>query len=155
MSSRPLLALLALVGLLLGPAASAQRAVPYWASISTDQAKMRAGPGKQYPSTWIYQRDDLPVKVLRVMDEWRLIEDPDGTQGWMNRSQLSDTRTAIVTGGVTTVHDAPSPSAHVNWRVEPGVVARLGECEAGWCKADFKGRVGHIREQALWGVGVP
>lgn len=149
------LALLAAAGLLVGPSASAQRAVPYWASISTTVAKMRAGPGKQYPSTWIYRRDDLPVKVLRVMGDWRQIEDPDGTRGWMSRVLLSDTRTAIVTGGITTVHDKPSAAAHINWRVEPGVVGRLGECDAGWCQIDLDGRLGFLREATVWGVGEP
>lgn len=150
-----LLALAALAGLLLGPGASAQRAVPYWASIATTTAKMRAGPGKQYPSTWIYRRDDLPVKVLRVMEDWRQVEDPDGTQGWMSRTQLSDRRTAIVVGGVTAVRDNPSPGAHINWRVEPGVVGRLGECDAGWCQIDLGGRVGFLREATVWGAGEP
>ena len=151
---RALLALVALAGLLLGPGASAQRAVPYWASIATTTAKMRAGPGKQYPSTWIYRRDDLPVKVLRVMEDWRQVEDPDGTQGWMSRTQLSDTRTAMVRT-LTTVHDQPTASAHINWRVEPGVVGRLGDCDAGWCQIDLGGRVGFLREASVWGAGAP
>lgn len=150
-----MLAILTVLGLLIGPTASAQRAVPYWASIAASVAKMRAGPGQQYPSTWIYRRADLPVKVLRVMGDWRRVEDPDGTQGWMKRTLLSDTRTVIVVGHVTTVHDSPSASAHVNWRVEPGVVARLDDCAAGWCRIDVKGRVGHIRDALLWGVGPP
>ena len=152
---RLIVLLLSLAALLCGPAASAQRAVPYWASISAGEAKMRAGPGKQYPSTWIYRRADLPVKVLRVMGDWRQVEDPDGTRGWMSRVLLSDTRTAIVVGGVTTVHDKPSAAAHVNWRVEPGVVGRLGECDAGWCQIDLGGRVGFLREGSVWGVGEP
>ena len=153
--SRLIVLLLSLAGLLFGPAASAQRAVPYWASISAGEAKMRAGPGKQYPSTWIYRRADLPVKVLRVMGDWRQVEDPDGTRGWMSRVLLSDTRTAMVVGGVTTVHDKPSAAAHVNWRVEPGVVGRLGDCDAGWCQIDLGGRVGFLREGSVWGVGKP
>lgn len=152
---RVIFALLTAAGLMFGPAASAQRAVPYWASISVTIAKMRAGPGQQYPSTWVYQRRDLPMKVMRVMGDWRQVEDPDGTQGWMKRTLLSDTRTAIVVGGITTVHDKPSAVAHINWRVEPGVVGRLGDCDAGWCRIDLGGRVGFLREGSVWGVGEP
>ena len=139
---------------LLGPPAAAQQDVPYWASIHAGVAKMRAGPGRQFPSTWIYRRADLPVKVIQRHDDWRKVEDPDGTQGWMLRTLLSDTRTAMVRT-LTSVHDSPSASAHVNWRVEPGVVGRLGDCERGWCRIDLKGRVGHIREAAIWGAGQP
>lgn len=145
-----------LVGLatLAGPAA-AQRAVPYWASITASVAKMRSGPSQQFPSTWIYRRTNLPVKVVQRHGDWRRVEDPDGTQGWMSRVLLSERRTAIVVGGVTTIHDAPSAGARVNWRVEPGVVGRLEECETGWCRFDIRGRIGFIRQASLWGPGEP
>ena len=39
------------------PSADAQskKAVPYWASISQPEARMRVGPNLDYPSNWIYQ----------------------------------------------------------------------------------------------------
>ncbi|HEV2865763.1 MAG TPA: SH3 domain-containing protein, partial [Allosphingosinicella sp.] len=59
------------------------RSTPYWASIASGQAMMRAGPGRNYPGTWLYVRRDLPVRVVEVYESWRKIEDPDGTTGWM------------------------------------------------------------------------
>jgi len=44
---------------------------------------MRVGPGEDYRINWVYHRAHLPVKVLRVMEGWRLIEDPDGARGWV------------------------------------------------------------------------
>jgi SH3-like domain-containing protein len=38
------------------------------------------------------------VRVLKRHPNWRLIEDPDGTRGWMLVTMLSDRRTAIVKG---------------------------------------------------------
>ena len=157
MTVRRLLLLLASLGLatLAGSGATAANDVPYWASIHAGEARMRTGPGRRYPSTWIYRRVDLPVKVVQRHDDWRRVEDPDGTQGWILRTLLSDRRTAIVRS-LTTVHAAPSASAHVNWRVEPGVVGRLGDCEAGWCQIDLaQGRVGFLREASVWGPGEP
>ena len=54
---------------------------PYWASIASGQAMTHTGPGRNYPNVWLYQRRDLPVRVLKVYDNWRLIQDPDGAQG--------------------------------------------------------------------------
>ena len=48
---------------LAGPA----KKVPYWASLSHDEARMRVGPSLDYPSNWIYRRRDLPVKVVQVL----------------------------------------------------------------------------------------
>jgi len=81
------------------PAAAQDKQPPYWASIASGEAMMRTGPARNYPGTWLYQRRDLPVRVLKIYPNWRLIEDPDGTRGWMLVTLLSDRRTAIVKPG--------------------------------------------------------
>src|SRR5215212_4967744 len=86
--------------LMLATAASAQdKTPPYWASIASGEAMMRTGPGRNYPGIWLYKRRDLPVRVVKLYPNWRLIEDPDGTKGWMLVTLLSDQRTAIVKPG--------------------------------------------------------
>ena len=143
----------ALVGLLMaGPAEAQRRQVPYYASIAQAKARMRTGPGKNYPSSWLYQRDDLPIKVVEVYKDWRKIEDPDGTQGWMFVGLLSDTRTALVVGAVAEMRAEPRFAAHVNWRAAPGVVGRISRCSRGWCFFDVKGRGGYVEQSKLWGV---
>jgi SH3-like domain-containing protein len=139
-----ILTVLALFGLGLAAAADAQprRQPPYFASISASRAMMRTGPGRTYPGIWLYVRPDLPVRVVEVYQNWRKVEDPDGTQGWMLVNLLSDTRTAIVRGG------APVPM-----RAAPGVVGRISRCGRGWCRFDVHGKAGYIRTSALWGVG--
>lgn len=145
---------LVLAAVVLGVAvpAVAQRKPPYWVSIDVDKARMRTGPGRNYPASWLYQRRDLPLKVLDVYGEWRKVEDPGGTQGWMLRNFLDERRTAIVTGGVTELRATPQPGAHVNWRVEPGVVGRISKCAGGWCRFEVGGRAGYIEQSHLWGV---
>ena len=72
---------------------------PYWASIASGEAMMRTGPGRNYPGVWLYQRRDLPVRVVQLYPNWRKIVDPDGAQGWMLVSLLSARRSAIVKPG--------------------------------------------------------
>lgn len=50
-----------------GVAAAPAKPVPYWASLSHDEARMRVGPSLDYPSNWVYQRRDLPVKVVSTL----------------------------------------------------------------------------------------
>ena len=47
------------------PAVAQDKAVPYWASISSGEAMTRTGPGRNYPGVWLYKRRDLPVRVLK------------------------------------------------------------------------------------------
>lgn len=135
-----------------GPAAAQSDPVlPYWASISVDEARMRKGPSPDVPVIWEYRRRDLPVKVIARHENWRKVEDPDGTQGWMAARLLSRTRTAIVTGGTRPMRESPNESAPVAYRAEAGVVGRISDCRDGWCRFDVKGRRGWIETGHIWG----
>lgn len=141
----------------LGSAANAQssdREVPYWASIKVDKVNMRVGPSEHYPVKWVYQRNGLPLKVLRVQEGWRLVEDPDGASGWLVARFLSLKATAIVKGdGLAPLRAAPSGESAVLWQAEPGVVGELGSCEAGWCRFTVDGRKAWIARTRIWGEG--
>ena len=152
MTSRLIFAAAALFAVV-GPAAAQSDPVklPYWASISVDEARMRKGPSPDVPVIWEYRRKDLPVKVVARFETWRKIEDPDGTQGWMAARLLSRTRTAIVTGEIRPMREAASLSAAVAYRAEPGVVGRITDCADGWCRFDVKGRSGWIQTDHIWG----
>ena len=135
------------------PAAAQDKAVPYWASIASGEAMTRTGPGKNYPGIWLYKRRDLPVRVLKRYENWRMIEDPDGTRGWMLVSLLSDRRTAIVKPGAPREIRAKADSASpVRYRAEHGVVGRIEHCKDGWCHVAVGKREGYIRASDIWGV---
>ena len=140
--------------MLAAPAAAQDKQPPYWASIASGQAMMRTGPGRNYPGTWLYQRRDLPVRVLKLYPNWRLIEDPDGTRGWMLVTLLSDRRTAIVKpGDPRPVRTGPGEDARVRYLAEPGVVGRIDKCKGnGWCRIEIGKRDGYIHTTDVWGV---
>jgi SH3-like domain-containing protein len=135
------------------PAAAQDRQPPYWASIASGEAMMRTGPGKNYPGVWLYKRRDLPIRVVKTYPNWRMIEDPHGTRGWMLVSLLSDRRTAIVRPGQPRpVHERPDPSSRVAYLAEPGVVGRIDKCRHGWCRIRLGKREGHVRAVDIWGI---
>jgi len=152
MTSRHIFAA-ALLMATVGPAdaQSSEVEVPYWASISVDQARMRKGPSPHVPVMWEYRRKDLPVKVIARHENWRKVEDPDGTQGWMAARLLSRTRTAIVTGDIRPLREDAKVSAAIAYRAQPGVVGRIGDCKNGWCLFDVQGRKGWIQTEHIWG----
>ena len=127
---------------------------PYWASIASGQAMTHTGPGRNYPNVWLYQRRDLPVRVIKKYETWRLIEDPDGAQGWMLVTMLSDRRTAMVRpGGARPIRTDPNDGAKVRYVAEQGVVGRIDKCKGdGWCRIEIGKKEGYIRASDLWGV---
>ena len=115
---------------------------------------MRTGPGRNYPGIWLYQRRDLPVRVVQVYTTWRKIEDPEGQQGWMLVTMLSDKRSAIVRPGAPReLHLKPDAASPTIYRAEPGVVGRIEQCGNGWCQLTIAKRAGYARVSDLWGVG--
>ncbi len=136
------------------PAAAQDKKAPYWASIASGQAMTRTGPGKNYPGVWLYQRRDLPVRITKRYEHWRLIEDVDGAKGWMLATLLSDRRTVLVKPGVPRpVRIEPSDGAKPRYLAQAGTVGRIDHCKAGWCHVAFAKREGYIRTGDLWGVG--
>lgn len=139
-----------------GSASADDKGVPYWASLRGKDVNMRVGPGGDYRIKFRYHREDLPMKVLRTMEGWRLVQDPDGSRGWMLARFLKRERGAIVQGkALAAMHDEPGDDSRLLWRLEPGVTGKLGDCAEGWCKFDIAGRAGYVRADALWGTGAP
>lgn len=137
-------------------AAAQNRDVPYWAAMRAGEVNMRVGPSPDYRIDWVYKRKGLPVKVIRVMEGWRLIQDMDGAQGWVVARLLTPDRGAIVVGeGLAAMHSAPSSTADLKWNLEPGVVGVLGNCTDGWCRMNIQGRDGWVQAERLWGDGTP
>jgi len=135
------------------PAAAQDKQPPYWASIASGQAMTRTGPGRNYPGVWLYQRRDLPVRVIKKYETWRLIQDPDGAEGWMLVTLLSDRRTALVKPGEPRpIYASPDRSSKVRYHVEPGVVGRVSHCREGWCRIEIGDRKGYILAADIWGV---
>lgn len=126
--------------------------VPRFVSLAASEANMRTGPGDQYPIKWLYQRAGLPVEVVKEFGIWRLVRDPDGEIGWMNKGLLTGERTAYVTRSVRTLYARPDIAAPPVWRAEPGVVAKVVLCERAWCQIRVDGRSGYILRNQLWGV---
>ena len=136
------------------PAIAQEKQPPYWASIASGEAMTRAGPAKTYPGVWLYKRRDLPVRVVKKYEHWRLIEDPDGARGWMLVTLLSDRRTALVKKGEPRpIRVNPKEGAKVRYLAKPGVVGRIEQCANGWCHVEIGRRQGYIRTSDLWGVG--
>jgi SH3-like domain-containing protein len=143
---------LAALALLATPVAAQEREVPYWASIKAAVLNLRAGPGRDYPVRWVYHRQGLPLKVVRVHEGWRLVRDMDGDEGWVTANLLSKDRGGVVIGhGLAAIRAKPTDGSQLRWNAEPGVVGKIEDCDDGWCEIDVGGRRGYMRADRLWG----
>lgn len=158
---RPLslvLAVVLLLASLVEPALAAPEnsslPLPRFVSLRAEKARLRTGPGVQYPEEWVYMRKDLPLEIIAEHHTWRKVRDWQGTQGWMHQALVSGKRTLIVTGATRTVRAKPDSESRAVMRAEAGVVGNLLACPANsiWCQVEIDNFKGWLRKVEFWGA---
>ena len=134
------------------PARAAHGEFPHWGSLKADRANMHVGPGFDYRVKFIYQRKGLPVKVLRAMGGWWLVEDPDGARGWVLQRLVGKSRTGMVKGDLAELRERSDGSGRLLWRVRQGVIGKLDKCAGDWCRFSVDTRQGWVNRKAVWGA---
>jgi SH3-like domain-containing protein len=127
--------------------------VPRFVALRTDQVNLRAGPGFQYPVTWIYQRDGLPVEIIGEFDVWRQIVAPDGGTGWVHMATIRARRGFYVTAPQAALRAGPDPDDAVIAKLDQGVSGLLLTCDANRdvCKVSANNITGYLARTDFWG----
>ena len=126
--------------------------LPRYVSIKTEECNVRRGPSLTHRIDWVFQRKGMPVEITAEHGHWRRVRDRDGAGGWVHYSLLSGVRTVIIDEDMLDLHLGPDPATPVAAKLETGVIARLGECNADWCRLTAGGYRGWAPKAALWGV---
>jgi SH3-like domain-containing protein len=126
--------------------------LPRFVTLKTNEGNARRGPGLTHRIDWVFTRAGMPLRVTAEFENWRRIEDQEGVGGWVHYTLLSGARSALVTAPMADFRDDPDDAARVAFQAEMGVVGRLLECSADWCRMSVDGTRGWVRKAALWGV---
>ncbi len=135
--------------------------IPRFVSLKSDEVNLRSGPGKDYPTQWVFRRAGLPVEVIKEFENWRQVRDSEGVTGWVNQALLSGRRTAQVLPWEVKPGTAPprlelktddSERAAATALVEAGVVANIQSCDSRWCFVTVETFRGYVPQSKLWGI---
>ncbi|MGX9357007.1 SH3 domain-containing protein [Roseobacteraceae bacterium S113] len=126
--------------------------LPRFVSMKAAEGNVRRGPSLTHRIDWVFTRRDMPLKIIAEHGHWRRVTDREGAGGWVHYSLLSGARTVIVESEIAQLLARPKADAPVNAKLQQGVVARLGKCEADWCRLTAGGYKGWARKDGLWGV---
>lgn len=126
--------------------------LPRYVTLKSNEGNVRRGPGLAHRIDWVFKRAGMPLKITAEFENWRRVEDAEGAGGWIHYSLLSGTRSVLVTQDMAEFHAAPQTDAPVVAQAERGVVARLLECRALWCRISAEGERGWVAKTAIWGV---
>lgn len=125
--------------------------LPRFESLRYSAVHGRQGPNLDHRILWRYEREGLPMLVVRETHGWRRVRDPDGDEVWMQARMLSDTRTTLVTRDVE-LKRAPEDGSRSVAQLKTGVIADLGACELAWCEVKIGRKTGYLPQSALWGT---
>ncbi len=135
--------------------------LPRFVSLKSDRVNLRAGPGTDYPASWVFRRAGLPLEVTKEFETWRQVRDAEGTNGWVLQSFLSGRRTALVLPWdvkdgspppQVPIKNSDSSSSRTVAVVEAGVIANVLTCDSVWCSVTVDAYRGYIEQKKLWGV---
>jgi SH3-like domain-containing protein len=126
--------------------------VPRFVSLRSEQVNVRTGPGERYPIDWVFNRKDLPVEIVGEFENWRKIRDSEGAEGWVHQRMVVGRRSVLIRDKLRELHRKPSETAEVVARLEPGVIAKLVECQGAWCRVETTGVGGWLKRGEVWGI---
>jgi SH3-like domain-containing protein len=126
--------------------------LPRFVSLKGSEGNARRGPGLTHRIDWVFKHAGMPLKITAEYENWRRVEDFEGAGGWVHYSLLSGVRTAMVTLDMAEFHDAPVDGSTVVAQAEMGVIGRVLECNADWCRVALEGQRGWVRKGSIWGV---
>ncbi len=149
-------ALLTTVGMQMPPASGAENGpepkLPRFVSLRSDDINLRIGPGQTYPIEWVLTRKDMPVEIVKQFQNWRMVRLWQNNNGWILDRMVTGERHVIVDGAVRTLYRRPDAGSEIVARAEPGVVAKLLECQGDWCRISAGGYRGWLQRRDVWGV---
>ncbi|WP_084398569.1 SH3 domain-containing protein [Henriciella aquimarina] len=125
--------------------------VPRFESLRYSAVHGRRGPSKDHEIVWRYERQGMPVLVVKETRGWSQIRDADGDETWVQTRMLSDSRHALLLTKAV-LRKRPNELSRGIASVQAGVVAELTECEEAWCRIKADRFKGWVEQADLWGV---
>ena len=126
--------------------------LPRFVSLKGDEGNARRGPGLTHRIDWVFTRPGMPLMITAEYENRRRVEDQDGAGGWVHYALLSGVRSVVVAQDMAELRATPDRDARVVAQAEIGVVARILQCTADWCRISSGGEKGWVEKTAIWGV---
>lgn len=126
--------------------------LPRFASLRSDEVNMRTGPGTRYPIEWVYRQEGLPVEIIAEFEIWRRVRDWEGTEGWIQKANLTGRRHAIIAAAKRDLRASDDGKSGIVAHLEQGAIGEIERCDKDWCKVKFANVKGYLPKSDFWGA---
>ena len=119
-------------------------------SLKKNKVNVRYGPSFESPVKFIYNKIDLPIKLIDKKENWRRILDVKNNSGWIHSSQLKQIN-SIITLSDKILFKRPTIFSKPIAKIKKGRVLIIQNCQTNWCKIKTDNIKGWIEKKNLWG----
>ena len=119
-------------------------------SLKKNKVNVRYGPSFESPVKFIYNKIDLPIKLIDKKENWRRILDVKNNSGWIHSSQLKQIN-SIITLSDKILFMKPTIFSKPIAKIKKGRVLIIQNCQTNWCKIKTDNIKGWIQRKNLWG----
>jgi len=133
--------------------------LPGWAaaldfrSVTAERAILYDAPSLQAKKLYVAGKY-LPVEVLVSLEAFTKVRDSSGDLFWIEKKNLGEVRTVVVTAPRAEIRQAPDKNAPLVYQAERNVALELVEAtHSGWAKVRHRdGQDGYVAVSQVWGL---
>ncbi len=126
--------------------------LPRFVSLADDKANGRAGPNQRHPIHYVYTAKHMPLEVIEEYENYRKVRDWQGSEVWIFRPRLTNTRFVRVQVEGSPLLVSPDPTAQVRAYLAEGLYGRIRQCQPGWCQIEAEHVRGWVSTDAIYGT---
>ena len=122
----------------------------HYLTLKYNKVNVRYGPGRDYPIKYVYNKKNLPVKVIDKKEHFRRIIDHKKNSGWIHKSQLIKFNSLIVMEDKI-IFSKNSKFSKPIVKLEKGRLVLVTKCISDWCKIKTNDYSGWLQVNNVWG----
>jgi len=123
----------------------------YYLILKNNKVNVRYGPGLDYPIKFVYNKKNLPVKVIDKKENFRRIIDFKNNSGWIHASQLKKGEALILLEDQI-LFTKPTKYSKPILKIAKGRLLLVKKCKKIWCKVKTENYTGWVKSEKVWGA---
>ena len=123
----------------------------YFLMLKNNKVNVRYEPDLNSPIKYIYNKKNLPIKVIDKKENFRRIIDIKNNSGWIHTSQLRKNKSFILLENQI-LFSKPTKYSKPIAKISSGRLLLVKKCKLKWCRVKTENYTGWIKNEKVWGT---
>jgi len=122
----------------------------YFLMLKNNKVNVRYEPDLNSPIKYIYNKKNLPIKVIDKKENFRRIIDIKNNNGWIHASQLRKNKSFILLENQI-LFSKPTKYSKPIVKISSGRLLLVKKCKLKWCRVKTENYTGWLEVKNVWG----